>query len=138
MTVQEFITFIQGLVQLLGIVGLVIGASATAAYILFKRYGERWIESKFESQLASYKHEQQKELEKVRFNINALLDRPNHKTSSTRIRHTSRGMGKNHRCLFQNSRIYIFYPVLPRYRPNVKCTFGGVPEGLSTWRVGKK
>ena len=75
MTYQEFIAFAEKLVQFFGLVGLIIAASAAIAYVLFRRYGEKWIESKFEAELASSKHEHQKELERLRFQINALLDR---------------------------------------------------------------
>jgi predicted translin family RNA/ssDNA-binding protein len=45
------------------------------AYWLFKTFGEKWLSSKFEERLASYKHEQQKEIEQLRFNISRMMDR---------------------------------------------------------------
>src|ERR1700736_1981739 len=41
----------------------------------FKLLGEKWLNSKFDERLAAYKHEQQKELEHLRFRINSLMDR---------------------------------------------------------------
>jgi hypothetical protein len=56
---------------------LVIGGGAitTLAFALFKLLGEKWLSARFDQQLEAYKHAQQKELEELRFKINALLDR---------------------------------------------------------------
>jgi hypothetical protein len=42
---------------------------------IFKLLGEKWLNAKFDERLAAYKHAQQKELERLRFEINALFDR---------------------------------------------------------------
>jgi hypothetical protein len=42
---------------------------------LFRLFSEKWLNSKFEERLAAYKHEQQKELEHLKFEINAQMDR---------------------------------------------------------------
>jgi hypothetical protein len=56
-----------------------IGISATAlsgiALGLFHLFGQKWLESKFDQQLEKYKHAQQKELEKLRLEINTQFDR---------------------------------------------------------------
>lgn len=52
-----------------------VGAVAAACFGLFKWLGERWLESKFQTRLEAFKHEQQKELEELRFRINSLFDR---------------------------------------------------------------
>jgi len=55
---------------------VVAGGGLTAlAYGLFRLFGERWLNTKFEERLASYKHAQQRELEHLRLEINSLLDR---------------------------------------------------------------
>ena len=41
----------------------------------FKLFGEKWLSAKFSERLEAYKHAQQKELERLKFNINALMDR---------------------------------------------------------------
>lgn len=57
------------------------GLSATAialvsvAYWLFRWFGEKFIEAKFASSLEAFKHEKQKELEHIKFEINKLFDR---------------------------------------------------------------
>ena len=56
---------------------IVVGAGAvgTFAWWLFRTFSERWLNAKFEQRLAAYKHEQQKELEHLKFLINAQMDR---------------------------------------------------------------
>jgi hypothetical protein len=56
-----------------GILG--IGTVSTVTYALFKLFSEKWLTAKFDERLASYKHQQQKELEELRFKISGLLDR---------------------------------------------------------------
>jgi hypothetical protein len=50
------------------------GAISAIAFGLFKVLGEKWLNAKFEERLAEYKHAQQKEIEQLRFRINALMD----------------------------------------------------------------
>ena len=56
---------------------MVIGAGAvgTFAWLMFRTFSEKWLNAKFEERLAAYKHEQQKELEHLKFAINAQMDR---------------------------------------------------------------
>jgi hypothetical protein len=56
-----------------GIIGS--GALVGFAYWIFKLFTEKWLTAKFNERLESYKHEQQKELEQLRFKIGALMDR---------------------------------------------------------------
>jgi hypothetical protein len=51
------------------------GGLAAIVYAIFKFFSEKWLNAKFEERLAAYKHEQQKEIEQLRFKINALMDR---------------------------------------------------------------
>jgi len=57
--------------------GLVVagGVLTSAAFWLFKKFGEQWLKSRFAQQLEAFKHAQQKEIEEQRYKINALLDR---------------------------------------------------------------
>jgi hypothetical protein len=59
------------------IVTLVVagGGTVTIAFLLFKTFSEKWLNTKFEERLATYKHLQQRELEQLKFQINALMDR---------------------------------------------------------------
>jgi hypothetical protein len=49
--------------------------SAGALFALFKIFGEKWLDAKFEQRLAKYKHEHDQEIERLRGRINALMDR---------------------------------------------------------------
>ncbi|MEH2528000.1 MULTISPECIES: hypothetical protein [unclassified Bradyrhizobium] len=63
---------------LLTLVGLVFGAGggiAVVAYGILRFFGEKWMNAKFEERLAAFKHAQEKELEELRYKINALMDR---------------------------------------------------------------
>ena len=57
--------------------GVILGGGGAVglAYWLFKVFGEKWLSAKFEERLAEFKHAQQKEIEQLRFKINALMDR---------------------------------------------------------------
>lgn len=59
---------------LLGVIG-VGGGGAAIVYFAFKFLATKWLDSKFAERLEAYKHQQQKELEQLRFQINALFDR---------------------------------------------------------------
>ena len=56
---------------------IVVGAGAvgTVVWWLFRTFSEKWLNAKFEERLAAHKHEQQKELEHLKFSINAQMDR---------------------------------------------------------------
>jgi hypothetical protein len=45
------------------------GGGAAIAFALFKVFGEKWLNAKFEERLAEYKHAQQKEIEQDGFTI---------------------------------------------------------------------
>jgi hypothetical protein len=55
--------------------GVTISGLGAIIYWLFKLLAEKWLNAKFEERLSAYKHAQQKELEQLRFEISALLDR---------------------------------------------------------------
>jgi hypothetical protein len=63
------------LVAAIGTIVVAGGGLAAITYALFRFLGERWLTAKFDERLAAYKHAQQRELEHLRFEINALLDR---------------------------------------------------------------
>jgi hypothetical protein len=63
------------LLKTLGALVAAGGGLVAIAYAIFRKFGEKWLDARFEERLAAYKHEQQKELERVRFQISALLDR---------------------------------------------------------------
>jgi hypothetical protein len=51
------------------------GGGAAVAVWLCKLFGEKWLNTKFEERLASFRHEHQKEIERLRLRINTLMDR---------------------------------------------------------------
>lgn len=56
---------------------LILTALATTGLALwvFKLLGEKWLSAKFDERLEAYKHAQQKELERLKFNISTLMNR---------------------------------------------------------------
>src|ERR1035437_9588474 len=65
----------KNLLAVFGVSAIGIAVIGAFSYCVFKIFSEKWLNAKFEERLASYKHEQQKELEQLRFKINALMDR---------------------------------------------------------------
>ena len=65
MTILEIVTWF-------GITG--VGAAA-AAFGLFRFLGSKWLDSRFAERLERFKHSQNQEIERLRFRINALMDR---------------------------------------------------------------
>jgi hypothetical protein len=59
----------------IGTVLLAGGGGGAVVFYLFKLFGEKWLNTKLEERLASFRHEQQKEIEHLRFRINTLMDR---------------------------------------------------------------
>jgi hypothetical protein len=72
---DEILTFLRSALILFGGVAVVALAIVSATYGIFRLFSEKWLNSKFEERLAAYKHEQQKELEQLKFDINTLMDR---------------------------------------------------------------
>jgi hypothetical protein len=66
---------ISSLFATIGAIVIGAGAVGTFAWWLFRLFSEKWLNAKFEERLAAYKYEQQKELEHLKFSINALMDR---------------------------------------------------------------
>jgi hypothetical protein len=62
----------------LAAIGAFITAGGTIvllAFGVFKKFGENWLNAKFNERLEAFRHVQQKELEELRFRINSLFDR---------------------------------------------------------------
>lgn len=55
--------------------GVTATVAVTAAYGVFKLLGTKWIDTRFAQRLETFKHEQNQEIERLRFRINALMDR---------------------------------------------------------------
>jgi hypothetical protein len=59
----------------IGYIAVGAGIVGTFVWWLFRTFSEKWLNAKFEERLAAYKHEQQKELEQLKFAINSQMDR---------------------------------------------------------------
>lgn len=62
----------------LSVLGAIViggGTITMFAYGLFKLFSEKWLANKFAEKLESFKHEHQKELQRLRLEIDSLLDR---------------------------------------------------------------
>jgi hypothetical protein len=67
-TIREILQWIGGIVAL--------SSTATAlAYALFRTFGIKWIETRFSERLEAFKHQQNQEIEHLRFQISTMLDR---------------------------------------------------------------
>jgi hypothetical protein len=58
-----------------GAVVFTVGTLTGLALWLFKTFSEKWLNAKFAERLEAFKHDQQKEIEHLRFEINKLFDR---------------------------------------------------------------
>jgi hypothetical protein len=74
-TLEIIMKIMQYIAAIIGTFIVAGGGFGLLIYNIFKFFGEKWLNSKFEERLEAYKHEQQKELERLKFKINALMDR---------------------------------------------------------------
>jgi len=65
----------QAIAQFIGKAIAYGGGGAVVAYAIFTFLGKKWIEGKFAERLETYRNELNKELEKTRYEINALFNR---------------------------------------------------------------
>jgi hypothetical protein len=68
----EILNWILGNLVAFGVVG---SAGVAGGYFVFKLLATKWLDNNFAKRLEAYKHQQQRELEQLRFRINALFDR---------------------------------------------------------------
>jgi len=68
MGAKEILAWIGGL-------GVTTAALLTAAYQLFKYWGAKWLDSRFDERLQILKHQHQQEIEQLRYTISGMLDR---------------------------------------------------------------
>ena len=54
---------------------LFLGAAGTISFQLFKHFGEKWLDSKFDERLQQLRHAHNTEIERLRFQISTQLDR---------------------------------------------------------------
>jgi len=63
------------LLKLVGGIVVAGGSLSLIVYHAFKHLAAKWLDARFEERLEALKHEQQKELEQLRYKVSALLDR---------------------------------------------------------------
>jgi hypothetical protein len=64
-----------GLLKSLVELGITGSLAATAAYGAFRFLGKKWLDARFAERLERFKHDQNQEIERLRYRINALMDR---------------------------------------------------------------
>jgi hypothetical protein len=69
--IQAALLAITGFVGELAITG---GVAVAFAYWAFRTFSERWLQSRFDEKLEAYRHENAKELSRLRVNIDGALD----------------------------------------------------------------
>jgi hypothetical protein len=72
---QETLPYLIPIFTLFGGIATVGTVIAATAFGIVKLFGEKWLQAKFDKQLAAYKHQQQKELAELKFKIDRLTDR---------------------------------------------------------------
>jgi hypothetical protein len=55
--------------------GATVTVAVAAAYAAFKYLAKKWLDTRFAERLEKFKHDQNQEIERLRFRINALMDR---------------------------------------------------------------
>lgn len=55
--------------------GITAIVAAAAGYTAFQFLGKTWLEARFAERLEKFKHDQNQEIERLRYRINALMDR---------------------------------------------------------------
>ena len=61
--------------KLIGGVAAIGAASSAFAYALFRIFATKWIDTRFSERLEAFKHQQNQEIEHLRFRINTMMDR---------------------------------------------------------------
>lgn len=72
---QQIWSILEPLLTVIGAFLVGIGGIGAIVLALFRLFGERWLAARFDKQLVAYKHEQQKELESLKYEINKVFDR---------------------------------------------------------------
>jgi hypothetical protein len=61
--------------KFIGGVAAIGGTAAAAAYAIFRIFTTKWIDRRFSERLEAFKHQQNQEIEHLRFRINTMMDR---------------------------------------------------------------
>jgi hypothetical protein len=55
--------------------GITAGVAGGAGYTAFQFFGKKWLDAHFAERLEKFRHEQNQEIERLRYRVNALMDR---------------------------------------------------------------
>jgi hypothetical protein len=66
---------IDQVLKFLGEIVVYGGGSVAIAYFAFRKFGEKWIQNKFDKSLEAYKHQQNLEIQRLRIEIDSMLSR---------------------------------------------------------------
>jgi hypothetical protein len=66
---------IDQVLKFLGEIVVYGGGSVAIAYLAFQKFGEKWIQNKFDKSLEAYKHQQNLEIQRLRVEIDSMLSR---------------------------------------------------------------
>ena len=72
MTISEMLVCVAAWIGALGITG---AAATGLAYWIFRQFAQNWLKATFDRQLEAQKAEYQRQLERLKFQINTLMDR---------------------------------------------------------------
>ena len=105
---------LEKLAAAIGALVLAGGTVTGLALWLFKLFGEKWLSSKFAKRLEAFKHDQQKEIEHLRFEISKLLDRTI-KLHQREFEVLPRSMGASHEVLSRRKGGNLITSILSRH-----------------------
>ena len=71
MNTSEILTEI---LKFIGGVTALAGTGAAAAYAIFRIFTTKWIDHRFSERLEAFKHQQNQEIEHLRYRINTMMD----------------------------------------------------------------
>ena len=66
---------LQPVITAIGAIALSAGAITGFAWWIFRTYSAKWLDNRFAKELEEYKHQHQRELQRLRLEIDSLLDR---------------------------------------------------------------
>jgi hypothetical protein len=67
--------FLPSTIHWIASLGITSTVAAAAGYTAFQLLGKKWLDARFAERLEKFKHDQTQEIERLRYRINALMDR---------------------------------------------------------------
>jgi hypothetical protein len=76
------VDLIDFLLKWLASLGITATVAAAAGYAAFQFFGKKWLDEHFAVRLAKFRHDQNQEIERLRYRINALMGSDDKATSA--------------------------------------------------------